>query len=343
MAAYAVSRPWSLKNELMSPASEPVNAPATANSLRKTPSWQRTKEAFIRGLLFCCALVSVLTTLAIIFVLLYETVLWFPGHVPFFAEVSLWDFFTDTRWTPQFADKHFGIWPLFSGTLLIAVLAGCVGLPMGLVSAVYLSEYAGPKRRGVLKPALELLAGIPTVVYGYFGLFFVTPYVLRPIFQSGLGLQVEIFNALSGGIVVGLMIMPLVASLSEDVLRAVPQSLREAGFALGATRFDVSTKIVVPAALSGILASFLLALSRAIGETMAVAIACGQRPRLTLNPLQEVQTMTSFIVNVMKGDAAAGSIEYKSLYAVALVLFLITLSMNYVSQLILRRYREVYH
>lgn len=317
-------------------------APQVPISLRKSASWLRTKETIIRGLLFGCALVSIFTTVTIIFVLLYETVLWFPGHTPFFADVSVWEFLTGTEWTPQYSDKKFGILPLLSGTLLVAVLAGCVGLPLGLVSAVYLSEYAGPRRRGTLKPALELLAGIPTVVYGYFGLFFVTPYLLRPVFQSALGLNVEIFNALSGGVVVGLMIMPLVASLSEDVLRAVPQSLREAGYALGATKFDVSTKIVVPAALSGILASFLLALSRAIGETMAVAIACGQRPRLTVNPLQEIQTMTSFVVNVMKGDAAAGSIEYKSLYAVALLLFLMTLLMNYVSQLILRRYREVY-
>lgn len=311
-------------------------------SLRRKATWLNVRETIIRWILFACALVSIITTAAIIFVLLFESVLWLPGHKPFFAEVTLVEFFTSTEWTPQYSDKHFGILPLLSGTLMITILSGLVGLPMGLVSAVYLSEYAPVRWRNVIKPALELLAGIPTVVYGYFGLFFITPYVLRPILQTGLGLKVDVFNGLAGGIVVGLMIMPLVASLSEDVLRAVPKSLREAGYALGATRFDVSTKIVVPSALSGILASFLLALSRAIGETMAVTIACGQRPRMTLNPLVEIQTMTSYIVNVMKGDTPAGTIEYKSLYAVALMLFLITLSMNFVSQLILRRYREVY-
>lgn len=312
-------------------------------SLRHKASLQGLKEACIRWLLFGCASVSVLTTVSIIFVLLYESVLPFPGHRPFFAEVSLKEFLTDTRWTPQFSTKHFGILPLLCDTLLVTAISGLVGLPMGLLSAVYLSEYAGPRRRNFLKPVLELLAGIPTVVYGYFGLNVVTPYVLRPILQSGLGLQVEIFNALSGGIVVGLMTLPLVTSLSEDVLRAVPKSLREAGYALGATKFDVSVKIVVPSALSGILASFLLALSRAIGETMAVTIACGQRPVLTINPLVQIQTMTSYVVNVMKGDTPAGTIEYNSLYAVALVLFLITLSMNIVSQFILSRYREVYN
>lgn len=313
-----------------------------STSLRKSASWLRAKEMLIRGMLFCCALVSVITTLTIIFVLLYESILPFPGHSPFFAEVSVRDFLLDTKWTPQYADKHFGIMPLVCGTAWVTLVSGCVGLPLGLVSAIYMSEYAGPRRRSVLKPVLELLAGIPTIVYGYFGLFFVTPYVLRPILQSGLGFTVGGANALAGGIVVGLMIMPLVASLSEDVLRAVPKSLREAGYALGATKFDVSVKIVVPSALSGILASFLLALSRAVGETMAVTLAAGSLPQLTANPLVPIQTMTSFIVNMMKGDAVVGSIEYKSLYAVALVLFTVTLTMNYISQLILQRYREVY-
>jgi phosphate transport system permease protein len=314
-------------------------------SLRRVASWQRTSEGLIRWMLFGCALVSIITTVAIIGVLLYETVVWIPWqpeHKPFFAEVSVREFFTDTRWTPQYAEKHFGIMPLLVDTLLITVIAGLIGLPAGLSSAVYLSEYSSPRARSILKPALELLAGIPTVVYGYFALTFLTPVVLRPILRDGLGANVEHLNALAGGIVVGLMIMPMVASLSEDVLRAVPSSLREAGYALGSTKFDVSTKIVVPSALSGILASFLLALSRAIGETMAVTIASGQTPRLTINPLVQIQTMTSFIVNVMQGDAALGSIELKSLYAVALMLFLITLGMNFVSQLILRRFREVY-
>ncbi len=299
-------------------------------------------EQAIRWILFSCALVSVITTAAIIFVLLYESVLWLPGHTPFFGKVSLWEFLTETRWTPQFAEKHFGILPLICGTLLTTLVAGAIGLPMGLASAVYLSEYASPRARSVLKPALELLAGVPTVVYGYLGLFFVTPLLIDPLFEGLLGIPVDGFNALSGGLVVGLMIMPMVASLSEDVLRAVPSSLREAGYALGSTKFDVSTKIIVPSALSGILASFLLALSRAIGETMAVTIACGQKPQLTMNPLSQIQTMTSYIVNVMKGDTPVGTIEYQSLYAVALVLFLTTLTMNYISQWILRRYREAY-
>jgi phosphate transport system permease protein len=320
-----------------------VSPPAV--SLRRVFSWQRTWETVVHALLLGCALVSVVTTAAIVFVLLYDSVLWvpwWPEHRPFFAQVSVVEFLTETRWTPQYPEKHFGIWPLLVDTLLITVIAGMIGLPMGLASAIYLSEYSSPRARGILKPVLELLAGIPTVVYGYFALYFLTPFLIMPVLHHGLGLHVDRFNALSGGIVVGLMIVPMVASLSEDVLRAVPSSLREAGYALGSTKFDVSVKIVVPSSLSGILASFLLALSRAIGETMAVTIASGQKPQLTINPLVQIQTMTSYIVNVMKGDAEIGSIEYKSLYAVALVLFLITLSMNYVSQLILRRFREVY-
>lgn len=311
-------------------------------SLHRLFTLQRARELLIRWALFGCALLSVATTAAIIVVLLYDSVLPLPGHRPFFLEVSLAEFFTETRWTPQFVDKHFGVAPLLCGTLLITVVAGLLGLPAGLASAVYLSEYASPRARAILKPTLELLAGVPTVAYGYFALFFLTPVVLRPLLMDGLGLRVDGFNALSGGIVVGIMILPMVASLSEDVLRAVPSSLREAGYALGATKFDVSVKIVVPSALSGILASFLLALSRAVGETMAVAIAAGQRPQLTLNPLRQIETMTSYIVNVMNGETPVGSIEYKSLYAVALLLFLMTLAMNIVSQMIMRRYREVY-
>ncbi len=325
------------------PPIETVLETPRASSLKRRFSWNGAYEKVIRIILMGCALVSVITTAAIVFVLLYESVLWFPGHSPFFSKVSLVEFLTATQWTPQFAgNQHFGILPLICGTLLTTVTAGMIGLPMGLASAVYLSEYASPQARAVLKPSLELLAGIPTVVYGYIGLFFLTPVLIKPLFVGVFGLSVDGFNALSGGIVVGLMIMPMVASLSEDVLRAVPSSLREAGYALGATKYDVSAKIIVPSALSGIIAAFLLALSRAIGETMAVAIACGNRPQLTLNPLRQIQTMTSFIVNMMKGDTPVGSIEYQSLYAVALVLFLMTLTMNYVSQWIMRRYREAY-
>src|SRR5690606_17355333 len=203
-------------------------------------------------------------------------------------------------------------------------------------------EYATPRVRSIVKPTLEILAGIPTVVYGFFGLFVVTPYVIRPIFGTLLGLDVDGYNALAGGIVVGIMIIPMVCSLSEDALRAVPVSLREAGYALGSTKFDVSAKVVLPAAFSGIVAAFLLAISRAIGETMAVAMCCGVSPNLTANPLSSIQTMTSFIVNISLGEAAAGSKEYKSLYAVALTLFVLTLLMNIVSQSVMRRFREVY-
>lgn len=322
----------------------PPPQPRTAlpGSLRRRFTWQAAQEQVIAWVLFGCALISVLTTVSIIGVLLSESVFAIPPHTSFFQDVSVWEFFTETRWTPQYQDQHFGILPLLCGTLLITGISAIVGLPTGLFCAVYLSEYAAPSNRRWIKPVLELLAGVPTVVYGYFGLVFLTPLVLKPLFGGLFGLNIESTNALCGGLVVGLMIIPTVASLSEDVLRAVPASLRESGYALGATKFDVSTKIVVPSALSGILASFLLALSRGIGETMAVSICAGSNPKLTLNPLSQIQTMTSFIVNVMTGDAAAGTKVYKSLYAVALVLFVMTLFMNIVSQMILRRYREVY-
>lgn len=303
--------------------------------LRRRFTWQSATEYGIQAVLFGCALLSVLTTLTIMGVLFSES--W-----AFFQHVSLTEFLGDTEWTPDLEQKQYGVWPLVFGTMQITFLSGLIGLPVGLLAAIYLSEYAAPQTRRVLKPVLELLAGIPTVVYGYFALRFLTPYVIKPVFEGLLGLNVDGFNALSGGIVVGIMIMPMVCSLSEDVLRAVPQSLREAGYALGSTKFDVSVKIVVPSALSGIFASFLLALARGVGETMAVSIAAGQQPTLTLNPLSQIQTMTSFVVNVMKGDVEVGSMLEKSIYAVALMLFLITLLMNLVSQIVLRRYREVY-
>jgi phosphate transport system permease protein len=327
-------------------APEPPLPPARGpGSLARQVTWQTVRELLIRWVLFACAGLSVLTTLAIIAVLLSEAVFSLTPHKAFFQQVSVVEFFTETRWTPDFegeGQQHYGILPLALGTLQIVVLSGLVGLPIGLLAAIYLSEYAAPRTRAVLKPVLELLAGVPTIVYGYFALKFITPYVLRPVFQDWLGFNVDTFNALSGGIVVGIMIMPMVCSLSEDVLRAVPQSLREAGYALGSTRFDVSVRIVVPSALSGILASFILALSRGIGETMAVAIASGQQAQLTLNPLSQIQTMTAFIVNVMKGDVPPGSTLETSIYAVALVLFAVTLTLNVISQMILRRFREVY-
>lgn len=313
-----------------------MEVPEAHRSLVSRLTWIRVKEQAIRSLLFLCALVSVVTTAGIILVLFGETVL-------FFREVSIVKFFTDTVWTPQFeADRHFGILPLACGTFVVAGIAAVIGLPIGLASALYLSEYASPQRRAILKPSLEILAGIPTVVFGYFALVFITPYLLRPLFQRVFGIEVDLFNAASGGIAVGIMIIPTISSLSEDVLRAVPQGLREAGYALGSTKFDVCLRIVLPAALSGILASFLLALSRAIGETMVVTIACGSNPRLSLNVFHSIETMTAFIVNVSQGETPAGSIVYRSLYAVAMSLFAMTLAMNIVSQFILRRYRDVY-
>ena len=318
------------------------SADKTIGLLTRRFSPLRAREQAIWFLLFLCALLSVVTTVAIILVLVTETVVAVGQGTAFFQEVSVVEFFTETRWTPQFADQHFGVLPLLAGTFLIAGIAALIALPVGLTSAIYLSEYSSPRAREFIKPILEILAGIPTVVYGYFALVFVTPYCLRPIFQEWLGFDVDVFNAASAGIVVGIMILPLVSSLSEDALRAVPRGLREAGYALGSTKLDVSVKVVLPAASSGIVASFLLAISRAVGETMAVTIAAGMTPALTLNPFRSVQTMTSYIVNVSLGDTPAGSIEYQSLYAIALTLFCITLAMNILSQFVLRRFREVY-
>ena len=287
------------------------------------------KERAVEYALGFCTLVSVLTTLGIAAVLVFES-------LNFFTEVSIIEFLTETRWTPQFTEKHFGIWPLLSGTLLITVIAALVALPIGLMSAIFIAEYAPSRVRKVLKPGLELLAGIPTVVYGYFALTFMTPLLQN--FIPGL----NIYNALSAGIVVGVMIIPMVSSLSEDAIRAVPRSLSDGAYALGATRIEVVLRVMVPGAISGIMASFILALSRAVGETMIVTLAAGAMPNLTANPTESVQTMTAFIVNVSLGDTPQGTVEFYSLFAVGLVLFLITLSMNFLANLIIRRYRERY-
>lgn len=287
-------------------------------------------EYVIQGLLFSCALLSIVTTAAIIFVLLRET-------VAFFGDVSLVDFAFGTKWSALIEPRSFGILPLIWGTIVVAGIAGMIALPVGLGAAIFLSEYADSRVRSVLKPTLEILAGVPTIVYGFFAVQFVTPQL-----QRLLGERVEFFNALSAGIVVGIMIIPMVSSLSEDAMSAVPQGLREAAYGLGGTRFDVSTRVVVPAALSGIVASFILALSRAIGETMAVVLAAGSTPNLSLNPLESFQTMTAFIVQVALGDAPAGSIQYRALFAVGMTLFAMTLVMNVVSQILLRRFRDVY-
>ena len=287
------------------------------------------RERLVGAVLTAFSMVSILTTLGIVAVLLFEA-------LGFFRAVSPIEFLTGTRWTPLFQPQHFGVLPLLSGSLLIAFGAAAVALPLGLLSAIYLSEYAHTRVRAILKPALEILAGVPTVVYGYFALTFVTPF-LRLIWPN-----TEIFNALSAAIVMGIMIIPMVSSLSEDALSAVPRSLREGAYALGATKFEVATRTVVPAALSGILASFILAISRAIGETMIVTIAAGATPKLTLNPLESVQTMTAYIAQVSLGEVPHGTLEYKTIFAVGLTLFFITLLMNLVSNAVLRKYREVY-
>tara|TARA_B100000676_G_scaffold28290_1_gene26243 strand:+ start:1302 stop:2156 length:855 start_codon:yes stop_codon:yes gene_type:complete len=276
-----------------------------------------------------CALLSVVTTAAVIVILAVET-------ISFFGEVSPTDFLFGTRWTPLLEPKHYGILPLLSGTFLIVVGSSLVALPIGVACAVYLSEYAGERTRSVVKPVLEVLAGIPTVVYGYFALTTVTP-VLRTIFPD-----TQIFNAASAAIVVGIMVLPMVASLCDDALRSVPDSLRQGAYSLGATSFEVSARVVIPAALSGIFAAFVLAVSRAIGETMAVTLAAGATPNLTLNPLESIQTMTAYIVQVSLGDTPAGELTYKTLFAVASVLFILTLVLNLIASRVMSKYQEVY-
>ena len=289
----------------------------------------RALEWIIERLLFLCAALSVLTTAGIILVLAVET-------VNFLGEVPILEFLTGTEWTPLFATQRFGVLPLVVGTMLVSAIAMAVALPMGLLSAIYLSEYSPDGFRRVVKPVLEILAGVPTVVYGYFALTFVTP--LLQTFLPGLAG----FNALSPGLVMGLMILPLVSSLSEDAMRAVPRGLREGSYALGATRMQTALKVVVPAAFSGITAAFILAVSRAIGETMIVAIAAGQQPRLTGNPFVPIETMTAYIVQVSLGDTPQGTIEYRTIFAVGMLLFLMTFGLNLVSTWLRERFREEY-
>jgi phosphate transport system permease protein len=292
----------------------------------------RISEWLIEWALFASAFLSIGITVAIAWIV-------FSGTYQFFSDptVSIKYFFTGTEWTAGFEDAKYSILPLLTGTIMVAVIAAVLALPMGLISAIYLSEYANKPIRLLLKPTLELLAGIPTVVYGYFAVFAITP--MLHMFIPGLD---PVTNQLSGGIVVAIMILPMVASLSEDAMRMVPGSLREASYALGATKFETSTKVVVPAALSGILASFLLAISRAIGETMAVTLACGGQPKLTLDPREGLATMTGFIARIAQGDVQHGTTLFNSLFAVAAVLFVVTLAMNMLAQWILTKYRQVY-
>ncbi len=289
----------------------------------------KIKEKIIEGALFLSALSSVFVTFGIIAVLFFET-------YEFFKEVSIIDFLIDTQWTPLFAEKHFGIIPLFAGTLLTTIIAMAVSLPIGLISAIYLSEYASERLRTAIKPILEVLAAVPTVVYGYFALLFVTP-ILQKFIPDLSG-----FNSLSPGIVMGIMIIPIIASLSEDAMHAVPMTLREGALALGSTKFQVSIKVVLPAAFSGIAASFILGVSRAVGETMIVAIAAGQQPRLTLNPLVPIETVTAYIVQVSLGDTPTGTIEYKTIFAAGMSLFVVTFFLNMISYWLKKRFREEY-
>lgn len=302
--------------------------PQRREGLRKKT---RPAEIVIKALLFLAGFVSIFTTIGIVIVLGKEAWLFF--RLP---EVNIWGFFTGVDWQPHI--NKFGILPLFTSTLLTTGIAMLIAIPLGLAAAIFLSEYANTKTRKVLKPALELLAGIPTIVYGYFALTMVTP-LLRSIFGADI---VEIYNTGSAGLVMGILILPLIASISEDALSAVPSSLRDAAYGLGATKLEVAIKIVLPAALSGISAAIILGISRAIGETMIVAVAAGAGPNLTLNPFKGAETMTGHIVRISGGDLSYDSIDYNSIFAIGLFLFVITLILNIISQHIVRKYREVY-
>jgi phosphate transport system permease protein len=287
-------------------------------------------EKLVGMVLWTCGAISILTTVGIVLVLIQQALV-------FFSHVSVTDFLFGTKWTALFKNPSYGVLPLVGGTLVITVVAMVVAIPLGLMSAIYLSEYAAPKFRDILKPSLELLAGIPTIVYGFFAVTFIRPDVLKVIFP-GIGP----FSALAAGIAVGILTTPLVASLSEDAMRAVPRALREGGYALGATKLEVSWQIVVPSAISGIIASFILAMSRAVGETMIVALASGSKANLSANPLDAMQTMTGFIIQAFSGDMVVGTPPYLSLFAVGLLLFFMTLALNLVSQWVVGKYREAY-
>jgi len=310
----------------------PVNgapgAPQVSARLAKNAT-RHLNERLIEGLLFCAAAVSVLTTVGIVYVLLSES-------IEFFKHVSLIDFLTDTQWTPLFDDAHFGIMVLISGTLVSSGVALLVAIPMGTIIAIYLSEFANAKVRETAKPVLELLGGIPTIVYGYFALLMVTP-MLQKVFPGLPG-----FSLLSAGLVMGIMIVPYVASLSEDAMRAVPMSLREGAYAMGSTKLYTAIHVVVPAAISGLAASWILGISRAVGETMILAVAAGMQPNLTWNPMEPAATITSFIVQVALGDLPHGSIGYQTIFAAGLTLLVITLAFNILGQWLRRRYREAY-
>lgn len=314
-------------NETHTPAS--VRGPAVAPSHLRRRASTRIKEKLIETALFFAALSSVLTTIAIVVVLVEESLLFFE-HVP------IWDFISGTEWTPLFDNPKYGILPLLMGTLVTSSIALCVAVPMGTIIAIYLSEFAGFRAREIAKPFLELLAGIPTVVYGYFALLFVTP-ILQLLLPNLPG-----FNMLSAGLVMGIMIVPYVSSICEDAMRAVPMGLREGSFAMGATRLQTASNVVVPAAFSGIAAAYILGISRAVGETMVLAIAAGNQPNFTINPMEPAQTITAYIVAVSLGDLPHGGVGYQTIFAAGLTLLLMTLGFNIGGHWLRRKYREAY-
>ena len=308
----------------------PNNPAVTTVSSRLAKNVQRHfKERIIEFILMLAALSAVFTTFAIVAILIYES-LWF------FKTVSIAEFFTGTEWTPLFEDAHYGIMPLVSGTLTTSAVALAVAVPVGTIAAIYLSEFASHRAREIVKPILELLVGVPTIVFGYFALLFVTP-LLQKIFPELPG-----FNMLSAGIVMGVMIIPYIASVAEDAMRAVPMSMREGSYAMGATRFQTAIRVVTPAAVSGIVAAYILAISRAVGETMVVAVAAGQQPNLTFDPMQGAATITAYIVQVAMGDLPHASIGYQSIFAAGLVLFALTLGFNILGHIVRKKYREQY-
>ena len=307
-----------------------ANPSTVHNALRKQPL-RHGGEILIMAALLLCAAVSLLTTALIIYVLFSES-------ATFFREVSFREFFLETEWQPLFDPVSFGIWELVAGTVNVVFWALVLALPVGMATAIYLSEYAAPRTRRFLKPILESLAGVPTVVYAYFAVNVITLQVLRPIFGDDL----PIFNSLSASIMLAVMVLPTIASISEDAMASVPRDLREAAYALGATRLEVATRVVVPAALSGIMAAVLLAVARAVGETMIVAIAAGSTPQLTFSPLESIQTMTGYMLQVGLGDTARGTINYQSIFAVGAMLFLVTLLFNIGSHILVNRFREEY-
>ena len=317
-------------------------------SERTTADRERNRRA--RRLLFGCAAITVATTLAIFFVLIDNAASYFFGAkiteillgAPIERTVTFTEFFTGTRWAPDHATPAHGALPIIFGTLAVTVGAAFISIPIGTATALYLSEYASSNVRGKLKPTLEILAGIPTIVYGYFAIAFINPVILGPIAERLFGINVGRYSMLSGMLVVGIMTIPMVSSISEDAMQAVPDDLRNGAYALGATKFDVSTNVVVPASLSGIFASYILAVSRAIGETMAVTLAAGFNANITTNPFDEIMTMTAYMVSMARGTSAVGTVEYQSLFAVGLVLFIMTLAMNLLNDWFKRRYQEEY-